>query len=98
MGLASFCLAAEYSFQWDANHPNDNVVAYRIYWSKSSGQYNNSDREHIPVGRFSDPSYPRWAISIINFSIGEDYYFFSMDIVSWDSDVIFDSEIYYDLT
>jgi fibronectin type 3 domain-containing protein len=75
MCLASFSLAAEYTFQWDANHPNDNVVAYRIYWSKSSGDYNTADREYISVGSLSDPDNPHWTINIPDLNAGEDYYF-----------------------
>jgi len=75
MWLVSFSLAADYTFQWDANHPNDDVVAYRIYWSNSSGDYNTSDRAHISVGSLSDPDHPQWTINIPDLNPGEDYYF-----------------------
>ena len=35
------------SFEWDANHINDNVVSYTIYWSETSGTYTSEDSESV---------------------------------------------------
>ena len=62
-----------YSFQWDANHPNDNVATYRFYWSTASGGYNQTDRVEIPnvsSGGF-DPANPQYTKSFADPAAGE---------------------------
>ena len=39
--FAAPCYSATYTFQWDANHPNDNVDHYLFYWGETSGVYDN---------------------------------------------------------
>ena len=35
--------AANYTFTWDASHPNDNVVEFKIYYRMNSSTYNVTD-------------------------------------------------------
>ena len=53
-----------YTFSWDANHPNDNVEAYRIYWSIQSENYNDTDRIEILVSDLIDPDNPEKEITL----------------------------------
>jgi len=64
--LASTVCAAEVPFmlQWDANHANDNVQKYRLYWSTTSGIFNQTDMEEVPVGSLPDPNNPQWTITL----------------------------------
>ncbi len=55
-------LALAYTFQWEANHPNDLVVKYKIYWSEVTGHYNLTDSEEIPVANLPDPANPQWTL------------------------------------
>ena len=67
--------AADYTFQWDANHPNDNVIEYRIYYSTVSEDYEG--RPYVGVSH--DPSnYPatiQHSITISDPPSGQFYYF-----------------------
>lgn len=73
--IAPYSFAADFAFKWDANHPHESVIAYRIYWRTSSGNYNSSDREEIPISRLSDPDNPQWRMSIPGFDPNKTYYF-----------------------
>ena len=35
-------MAKDHSFSWDHNHPNDNVVNYRIYWKTDVQEYDET--------------------------------------------------------
>ena len=84
----------DYSFSWDANHPNDNVVAYRIYWSTSSENYNASDREEVLVSSLGDPGNPQWTINIPDPPVGAFYFFVctAVDDEGFESDHSFEIE------
>ncbi len=83
--------AGDYTFQWDANHPNDNVVAYRIYWSTTSGSYTWS--WYILVNDLHDPLKPQYTVLIPEASPDQTYYFVcsAVDNHGYESD--FSSEI-----
>lgn len=55
-------LTVAYTFSWEANHPNDLVVIYRIYWRSDSGEYNQIDREEIMIENLSDTENPEWTL------------------------------------
>ncbi|MFC1877501.1 fibronectin type III domain-containing protein, partial [Thermodesulfobacteriota bacterium] len=61
--LGAPCLAdVSYTFQWNPNHADDNVVTYRFYWSTTSGDYSVVNRDAIPnvvSGNF-DPAAPQY--------------------------------------
>jgi len=62
--LQSHAANVDFTFQWDANHPNDNVVSYRIYWSDTSGVWSPTDREEVTVASLADPDNPAWTITL----------------------------------
>jgi len=65
----------DYTFEWDASPPSENVVAYRIYWSTTSEDYNTTDREEVAVTSLADPDNPQWTITIPDPPPGEFYFF-----------------------
>jgi hypothetical protein len=67
--------ARDFTFTWEANHPNDNVVKYRVYWRTTSGGYKASNRQDIPVSSLPDPSNPRHTLSLQNASEDQTYFF-----------------------
>ena len=75
IGFSSQSSAAELTFKWDANHPSENVIAYRIYWSMASENFNTFDMEEIPVSRLNDQNNPRWTLTIKDPSKDEFFYF-----------------------
>ncbi len=75
--IQPICLAEnlDFTFAWDANHPNDNVVEYRIYWSTTSDSYNQTDSEGILIGNLDDPDNPQWTLTISRADPNQIYYF-----------------------
>jgi hypothetical protein len=67
--------ARDFTFTWEANHSNDNVVKYRIYWRTTSGGYQSSNRQDIPVSGLPDPSNPRYTLSLSNADADQTYFF-----------------------
>ena len=53
--------AATFNFQWNANHLNDEVKAYRIYWSTTVGSYLIGQSKYIPI----DPADPDFDSGIV---------------------------------
>ncbi len=75
--IQSICLAENlnFTFAWDANHPNDNVIEYRIYWSTTSNNYKQADSEGILIGDLDDQNNPRWKLTISGTDPTRIYYF-----------------------
>ncbi len=75
--IQPICLAEnlDFTFEWGANHPNDNVVKYRIYWSTASDSYNQTDSEGILVGNLDDQNNPQWTLTISGADPTLIYYF-----------------------
>ena len=75
---------ASYSFEWSPNHPNDLVVEYRIYWSTTSGAYNQTDMEEIAVTALSDPDNPEWTLTELILPDPVPVYYFVITAVDQD--------------
>jgi hypothetical protein len=77
--------AANYTFTWDAPHPNDNVVKYRIYYRMNSSTYNvEEDFEWVPKPNSDqnfNPANPVWKIELPH--VAEEYCFYA---TAWDDD------------
>ena len=69
--------AANYTFNWDPPHPNDNVVKYKIYYRMNSSIYNvEEDFELVPKPNSDqkfNPANPVWKIELPN--VAEEYCF-----------------------
>ncbi|MFC1877503.1 hypothetical protein ACFL2E_09580 [Thermodesulfobacteriota bacterium] len=71
--------AANYTFTWDAPHPNDNVVEYKIYYRIDSSIYNVTDFKAVLITnpRFNVTN-PVWKIELPY--IAEEYCFIATAI------------------
>ncbi len=79
--------AANYTFTWDASHPNDNVVKFKIYYRMNSSTYNVTDFKAVLVtnSKFNTAN-PVWKIELPN--VAEEYCFTAtaIDVDGFESD------------
>ena len=79
--------AANYTFTWDASHPNDKVVEYKIYYRMNSSAYNVTYFETVLItNQKFDAANPAWKITLPD--IAEEYCFTAtaIDVDGFESD------------